>query len=200
VILASHGIFAAYGFWLPNDPRGSWSDFVRSWELLRFGAATKTDQRRSVAHSSHDRDLRLAAKSALKFEPVRFTGSQARAIARGFAIAINESAYQVLACSILPDHVHVLVRRHDRDIGKILGHLKSRATQQLVAEGLHPFAHLARADERFPSVWADRSWKVFLDSDDDVARAIEYVRSNPLKEGLKEQHWSFVQGPESTSF
>ena len=121
MILASHGIFAAYGFWLPNDPRGSWSDFVRSWDLFRFGAATKTDERRSVAHSSHDRELRLAAKSALKFEPVRFTGLQARAIARGFATAVNESTYQVLACSILPDHVHVVVRRHDRDIGKILG-------------------------------------------------------------------------------
>jgi hypothetical protein len=60
---------------------------------------------------------------------------------------------------------------------------------------LHPFAHLARADERFPSVWADRSWKVFLDSNDDVARAIEYVRRNPLREGLKEQHWRFVHDP-----
>jgi REP element-mobilizing transposase RayT len=195
VVLASHGIFAAYGFWLPNDPRGSWSDFVRSWDLLRFGNATKTDERRSVAHSSHNRKLRVAAKSALKFQPVRFTGLQARAIAHGFAKAANESQYQMLACSILPDHVHVVLRRHDRSIEKILGHLKSRATQQLVAEALHPFNHLARADERFPSIWAHRSWKVFLDSNRDVERAIEYVRKNPLKEGLKEQHWSFVHNP-----
>src|SRR5438034_5148372 len=42
MVLASHGIFTAYGFWLPNDPRGSWSDFVRSWELfLAGGFATK---------------------------------------------------------------------------------------------------------------------------------------------------------------
>jgi REP element-mobilizing transposase RayT len=195
VILASHGIFAAYGFWLPNDPRGSWSDFIRSWDLLRFGPATKTNDRRSVAHSSHDRNLRLAAKSTLKFEPIHFTGLQARAIARGFATAANESAYQILACSILPDHVHVVVRRHNHRIETTLGHLKSRASHQLVTEGLHPFAHLARADERFPSVWADRSWKVFLDSNADIARAIEYVRKNPIREGLKEQHWNFVQSP-----
>ena len=31
-----HLILPMYGFWLPNDPRGSWSDYVRSWELARF--------------------------------------------------------------------------------------------------------------------------------------------------------------------
>jgi len=25
-----HVIFGMYGFWLPNDPRGSWSDYVGS--------------------------------------------------------------------------------------------------------------------------------------------------------------------------
>jgi len=39
MIRAYHAIFTAYGFWLPNDPRGSWSDFVGSWELFRFGPA-----------------------------------------------------------------------------------------------------------------------------------------------------------------
>jgi len=102
MVLASHGIFTAYGFWLPNDPRGSWSDFVRSWELLRFGNATKTDETPSVARKPHDRQLRLAAKAALKHPPVHFTGKQALTIARGFAKAISESGYRILACSILP--------------------------------------------------------------------------------------------------
>ena len=35
-----HVILPMYGFWLPNDPRGSWSDFVRKWELVRFGRAS----------------------------------------------------------------------------------------------------------------------------------------------------------------
>ena len=37
MVLASHVIIGMYGFWLPNDERGSWSDFVGSWEVLRFG-------------------------------------------------------------------------------------------------------------------------------------------------------------------
>ncbi len=43
-----HVILPTYGFWLPNDPRGSWSEFVRKWELVRFGPTTKTIQRRSL--------------------------------------------------------------------------------------------------------------------------------------------------------
>jgi REP-associated tyrosine transposase len=80
MVLASHIIFTAYGFWLPNDPRGSWSDFVRSWELMFFGKATKTDERRSVADVEHDWELRRAARKGLKFPPAKFTGEQALAI------------------------------------------------------------------------------------------------------------------------
>ncbi len=44
-----HVIFGTYGFWLPNDPRGSWSEFVASWELSRFGKATKSPDRIEIA-------------------------------------------------------------------------------------------------------------------------------------------------------
>src|SRR5436190_24354393 len=83
-VRAYHVIFCAYGFWLPNDPRGSWSDFIGSWELAHFGAATTTTTRRSVAAVRHDRRRREAAKEALHYPPVHFTGVQAQAIGRGF--------------------------------------------------------------------------------------------------------------------
>jgi len=41
MIRAFHVIMTAYGFWLPNDPRGSWSEFVGSWEIFQHGPATK---------------------------------------------------------------------------------------------------------------------------------------------------------------
>jgi REP element-mobilizing transposase RayT len=193
MVIASHAIFTAYGFWLPNDPRGSWSDFVRNWEIAKFGKATKTDERRSVAHRSHDRAQRLAAKEALRYPPVRFSGLQARAIARGFARAIKESGYRLFACSIMPDHVHFVSERHERSVERIVGHLKARATQQLVEEDLHPFNDIVGIKSgRFPSVWVRRAWKVFLDSHADVERCIRYVNNNPIKEGFKEQSWGFV--------
>jgi REP element-mobilizing transposase RayT len=185
VVLASHGIFTAYGFWLPNDPRGSWSDFVRAWHLLRFGDATKVETTRSLARTPHNRNLRLKAKTELKYPPVHFTGIQARAIASGFARAVAESGYEILACSILPEHVHIVSVRHKFPVERIMGHLKGRATQQLTAENLYPIGEL-------PSVWAHRSWKVFLNSNADIERAVRYVEENPIKEGFKKQNWSFL--------
>src|SRR5215210_3511065 len=104
MIVGYHVIFSAYGFWLPNDPRGSWSDFVGSWELFRYGPATKTDETRSVAHIEHDQALRLAAKQALKHPPVEFTGVQARAVAHGFGEYVQHCGLPVWACAILPGH------------------------------------------------------------------------------------------------
>jgi REP element-mobilizing transposase RayT len=192
MIRAYHLIITAYGFWLPNDPRGSWSDWVRRWDLLRFGNATKVTTRRSVAGKRHDVQSRQEAKRALKFPPVCFTGRQALAVGMGFRRAIQESGYVVYACSILPDHAHLVAERHLHRAETIIGHLKGRATQQLLAEGLHPLAAYRQWDGAIPSPWARRGWSVFLHSDRDVRRAIRYVEDNPLKEGKDRQHWSFV--------
>jgi REP element-mobilizing transposase RayT len=184
MVLAFHVVFGAYGFWLPNDPRGSWSVFVASWNLFRFGKATTTNTRRSVAAATHDQHLREQAKRALKYPPVRFSGRQARAVARGFAEAAQESSYVIHACSILPEHVHLVIGHHARPINRLVGHLKARATQRLSSEGLWP-------DDGRP-VWGAKSWKVFLFTAEDVRRAIAYVENNPLREGKSPQRWSFV--------
>ena len=193
MVLAYHIIFTAYGFWLPNDPRGSWSDFVWAWELACYGDATKTDARRSVAHAAHNQDLREAAKAALLYPPVRFNGVQARAIGRGFADAKSTGEYRILACAILPEHVHMVVGRHvKRDIEMIGSHLKARASTHLVEEGLHPFLEEVGRRGKRPSVWSESFWQVYLDSEADIQRAVEYVEGNPLKDGLKAQRWRFV--------
>ncbi len=192
MILAYHSIFSAYGFWLPNDPRGSWSDFVRRWELFRFGKATKVTARRSLARDEHDREVRRKAKRALRYEPVRFTGLQARSIASGFAKAVSESGYNILACAILPEHVHTVILHTDRSIERIVGHLKTRATQQLSADGLHPLCNRSSGTGAPPSPWGRKAWNVFLNDQEGIARAVDYVRHNPVKEGKPPQHWKFV--------
>lgn len=101
MVLANDLIFTAYGFWLPNDPCGSWSDFVRAWELvLRRGKATKIDEPQSVAHAPHDHAKRLQTKESLQHDPVRFTGRQALGVAHGFAKrSVNRSMKYSLARS-----------------------------------------------------------------------------------------------------
>ena len=102
MIRAYHIILSMYGFWLPNDPRGSWSAFVGAWDLFRYGPATKVTDRRSYAHDPHDRELRLEAKKALKYPPVIINGQQALSIAKGFARAAQKGGYTIYALAILP--------------------------------------------------------------------------------------------------
>ena len=166
---------------------------MRSWELLRYGNATKTNERRSLAYDAHDIARRRAAKSDLQYPPVLFNGLQARAVARGFSLAVMESKYIIYACAIMPDHTHIVAGPHDYGSVKMVGHLKGRATQQLRAEGLHPFENHAKQDGTLPPIWARRGWSVFLNSRDEVRRAIGYTNENPVREGLKQQSWSIVQ-------
>jgi len=192
MILGFHVIMTAYGFWLPNDPRGSWSTWIRQWELLRFGEATKIFTRQSVAHRPHDHALRLAAKKALMYEPVSFTGVQAVEIASGFKRACEEGAYRIWAASILPEHIHLVVARHQRSISQIAAHLKGKASEHLALKEMHPFQNSRTPAGDRVSAWTRRFWKVFLYSDHDIRNAIGYVRRNPAKEGKRLQHWSFV--------
>jgi REP element-mobilizing transposase RayT len=192
VILANHLILSAYGFWLPNDPRGSWSAFVGAWELFRHaGKATKVTGTRSYAHDPHDRALRLSTKKRLKHPPVRFTGKQALCIATGFHRASIDGKYPIHALAILPDHVHLVLGRLDRPIGRVVGHLKFAATAALRAAGLHPFG--SRGADSDPSCWAAKHWTVLIDNPAHLRSAIRYVEDNPIKEGLRRQRWSFVR-------
>jgi REP element-mobilizing transposase RayT len=188
-----HVIISTYGFWLPNDPRGSWSDFVRRRELTRFGKATKFNTRQTMAAVQHDVDQRKSAKRSLNFPEVILTGKQALSVARGFTVAIEESDYHVFACSILPQHIHLVIAPSTKSIRIAVGHLKGRATQRLAADGLHPLANYHEMDGTLPSPWARNSWVVYVFSEEHLLQAIRYVNQNPLKEGKKCQTWSFVR-------
>jgi REP element-mobilizing transposase RayT len=103
-------------------------------------------------------------------------------VARGFARFIEASELTVYSCAILPEHVHVVIARHRYDVEQVVNLLKGAATKCLKAESLSPDG----------PVWARHQWKVFLNTPDDVRRAIMYVGRNPLKERKPKQHWSFV--------
>ncbi|MGB7158509.1 MAG: transposase [Tepidisphaeraceae bacterium] len=167
---------------------------MRSFDLYMTGAATKTNETRSLAKRPLDKAQRSEAREALKYPVVRFNRDQFECVARGFARAVEESRYVILACAILWDHVHMVIERHSgRTIERIIGHLKTRATQQLTLEGMNPMEQFSQSDGRYPSVWVQHGWNVFLDDDEGIRRAIEYDEENPIKLGLPRQEWSFVQ-------
>ena len=191
MVRAFHVIFSTYGFWLPNDPRGSGSDCVAAPHLQQFGPATKVQTKQSLAHHSHDCALRRVAKEQLKYPPVIFDGAQARAVARGFAKVLTEYNYPMYACAILPEHMHLVIGRHARAVERIVAHLKRGATMRLCAEEIHPLIEFPKP---VPSPWSKRTgWTVYLNDDQSVRHRIKYVKENPLKEGKPRQRWSFVK-------
>jgi REP element-mobilizing transposase RayT len=192
MVIGYHVILSAYGFWLPNDPRGSWSDFVRAWELRRFGAATKVETRQSVAKKAHDVNARLQAKQSLSYPAVSFSGLQAQAIGSGFKRYVEKSGVIVWACAILPEHTHLVLARHTYKVEQVTNLMKGAASTELLDRELHPLADFKDEDGKVPSCWGERRWKVFLDTPDDVLRAIKYVERNPEREGKPRQKWSFV--------
>ena len=191
-IVGYHIIFGAYGFWLPNDPRGSWSDFVGAWELFRFGQATRTTERRSLARDEHDQEKRLAAKSALKLPSVLFSADQILTVGEGIAEVVVKSQLQIWACSIMPEHVHCVLARDRLSAEQLSIQIKGGATRAMVLAGNHPFLAHARTGQRPPKTWERGEWKVFLHNEGEVQKAIKYVEDNPIREGLPPQHWEFV--------
>ena len=104
----------------------------------------------------------------------------------------SQSGFTVWACSILPEHVHLVIARHTYPIERVANLLKGEATKSLKQESLHPQARHADARGKIPSLWAEGQWKVFLDSEAAIESAIRYVEENPVKEGKPPQKWSFV--------
>jgi REP element-mobilizing transposase RayT len=191
-ILAYHVILGCYGFWLPNDPRGSGSTVVRSKPLQKFGRPTFVDSPVSVAAKPHDRRQRLAAKAALKYPPMILTGLQAFSVAQGFKRQIETSQFLIWACAIMPDHVHLVVRQHHYHIEQVVRLLKQSGTRKLLEDERHPFAEKRLKSGYLPSIWQQDFRKIFLYSVDEIRTRIEYVENNPIEAGLKPQRWSFV--------
>jgi REP element-mobilizing transposase RayT len=187
-----HVICTTYGFWLPNDERGSGSDYVRADHLTKFGPANPVSTRKSVARKPFDRKIRKLAREELKYPYIRFTGKQARCVGLAFKEEIEKYGGIIHACAILPDHFHLVVAQHRYDIRLFIARLKGAATKKLRADGLHPFLRFPLSDGSLPSPWGRKPWVVYLWNDEEIRREIKYVNDNPIRIGLPEQHWSFI--------
>jgi REP element-mobilizing transposase RayT len=185
-MVASHIIFGAYAHWLPNDERGSGSEIVRSDALREFGPATKVWTRESVANIPYDEQRRREKETVLKYPPVSLSQEQIIQVGSGFAEAVNDSVYMVFACAVMPTHVHLVIAKHKHEPKMIATHFKGKATQHLHWKKLTDDGHLP--SNRPPSPWAQKSWCVFWDADEQVRNAIDYVE----RHYDPPQHWDFV--------
>ncbi len=191
MVHAYHLIFCAYGFWLPNDPRGAWSDYVGKWELAKFGKASKTLERKLELTSAEQKRLAVA-KSSLLYPAVVLNDMQISCVGDGFETYLRANPAEVWACSIMPDHVHLVVARHRLNMEQLVRQLKGAATKALEACGLRPNLDHRKEIGDKPPVWSHGKWVGYLDCEPAIFDAIGYVERNPEKEGRPRQDWRFV--------
>lgn len=180
MVIAHHLIWTGYGWWLPNDPRGSGSREIRRDVLRELGeihyGRKRVQPPGAVVREFYDRTHPL-----LMHEPHRFTRAEIEILSAAFADALRR--YTCYACALMPDHVHLVLRKH-RDpaevmIERIQGETRPPIASELELDGDHP-------------VWTRGGWKVFLETPDDIERTIRYVERNPLEIDWPSQRWSFV--------
>ena len=184
MVAGYHLIWTVYGYWLPNDPRGSTSHEVRVEAIQSLGEIHYG--RKAVQPSSQEiREFHNKARAILKHPVLTFDDDEIALIGTVLGEAIAEKGYTCYACAVMPDHVHLLIRRHRDKAEEMIALFQEKSRAALIAMEkrgpLHP-------------VWTDGpGWKTFINSRRQFENEIEYIRHNPIKIGRPEQVWEFVK-------
>ncbi|HKI31454.1 MAG TPA: transposase [Gemmataceae bacterium] len=184
LVIAHHLIWTAYGWWLPNDPRGSGSKTIRNEIVAELG---NLHHGRKVIQPAGTtiRSFQERAAELLSHPRLTFTASALEEVGAAFRGVIDEQRYTCYACAIMPDHVHILIRKHKHQAEEMIEALKEASRQHLITVGQRSPTH---------PVWAGGGgWKVFLDHPDEVRRTIGYIEKNPDPLALPRQCWPFVK-------
>jgi REP-associated tyrosine transposase len=140
IVIAHHLIWTLYGWWLPNDLRGSTSTevrcpWIRELSELHFG-------RKKIQPASRDiRAFYDEALVALKHPLLELSSEAIDLVASGFADAISQFKYTCYACAILRDHVHLIVRKHKHSAEEMIAKLQEFSRLRLSAAGLRSPDH-----------------------------------------------------------
>ncbi len=183
MVAAYHLIWTIYGYWLPNDPRGSNSRVIRSDVIRDLGELHYG--RKKVQPAS--RDLRAffeKARAVLKHPVIEFDPQEIDVLAVNFAEVIAKQRYTCYACAIMPDHVHLLIRKHKHLAEEMIVNFQASSQLRCMHLRLRPGDH---------PVWGGPGWKVFLETAEEIRRTIRYIEENPIKARRPSQRWPFVQ-------
>ena len=91
--------------------------------------------------------------------------------------------YTCYACAIMPDRVHLLIRKHRDKAEQMIEHFQDASREAIVEAGLRDRDH---------PVWGGPGWKVFLETREDIERVVRYIEENPIRARRPKQTWDFV--------
>ncbi len=183
IVIAHHLMWTIYGGWLPNDPRGSMSNSVADDVIAELGELHHG--RKEIQPIAREiREFQHRASEVLKYSVEKIVNSEVKAVARGIEEAITEHNYTCYGCVIMPDHLHLLIRKHKHQAERMLENLQESSRLRLCNAHARSFDH---------PVWGAPGWKIFVDHPDGIRRVIKYIENNPVKWKLPKQHWPFVK-------
>ena len=87
------------------------------------------------------REFYQDARRALKHELVTFDDRAVQVIADSFARVIADGRYTCYACAIVPDHVHLLMRKHRVRGEVMIDQFQTVSKEDLIRVGLRPADH-----------------------------------------------------------
>jgi len=114
-----HVVLTTYGAWLPGD--------VRGFRTRRHREPVEGDYKRRPPSGLY-RNLRLAAKQALKHGPVSLTYGSRRVVANAMVEKLEQRGVFVLCIAVATQHVHLLLKMPPARVRDWVGHAKRHAT------------------------------------------------------------------------
>ncbi len=184
LVIGHHLVWTAYGYWLPNDPRGSGSTAIHAPALAPLGEihyGRKPVQPPGCAI----KEFYQEARTVLKYALLSFDAAARDQIGVAFGRVVEEQRYTCWACAVMPDHIHLLIRKHRDTAEEMVEWFKTASRQHLYVTG--------HRDSDHPTWCGGYNWHFHVDHPDEARRTIGYIERNPLPLRLPQQHWPFVK-------
>ena len=125
--------------------------------------------------------FREKAQPLLNHRVLWFTDEQRQVIGQAFAEVVRDNQFTCYACAILPNHAHLLVRRHAMK-GESMIHLLRKRSQE---------ALLPQMPDNHP-VWTASPLVFFKSTADHIRACIDYILANYEKHHIAMDNWPFV--------
>jgi REP element-mobilizing transposase RayT len=165
--LGIHWIATTYGTWLHGDPRGSWKD----GKLV-----------------GPDPFLEEAIRSRMTTDAVVLSDVEMVLTATIFGQVVSERNWTVYAATVHSTHVHIVFAPLADPIKTVIAALKYRSAAAVLKLRRTMLRDAGR------SLWTEGRFPVFIEDEDHLFNAIEYVRRHNRRVGREDDPYPWIAG------
>ena len=182
MLIAHHIILTGYAHWLPNDPRGSMSLTTRTPEIAQF-AENHFGRKKDQPSRRELKEFYTQVQPHLAHRVLWFNAAERQALAETFDVVVQREGLTCYACAVLPNHVHILIRKHRLKAEQMSTMLKQAGRQALGAMGSAPADH---------PVFNSDSCHIYKSDAEAMWNCIRYIERNYEKHGIPNERCAFV--------